>query len=177
MSLIQTGYPYKYFITLVDNSTPSGSALFNGSPIYCLGADQTYALETLKGIKSIPLPLMPDFVGSNVGSVWNNMKGPTSFSGIQNPKVNITCNWSTDLLNTADDRILMTPYTALLCAASGRRFYLNDERITRAIQLDSNNGIYGSGMPVTIDSVQFRASGRDDKSLVSINIAMTEDRE
>lgn len=183
MTFSQTGNVLKSWVRFTDRTTPTSQALFNGSSIYMFGAEQTFALDTLRGVKSIPMPDMPNYVntsGLGISGSWNNMKGPVSFSGIQNPKMNITCNWTSDLVNNDDTKILMNPYIAIMLASSGRRLYLEDERIVNAIKTwdtNSSNTMYPNGMPIVIDNIQMRASGKDDRSLVTINFAVTEDKE
>lgn len=182
MGFVQTGTPLSGWIRFTDRTTPSGSAFFNGSPVYLYGAEQNMTIDVIKNTKSIPQPQMPNFVNNNslgISGSWNNMKGPTSFSGIANPKMSLQCNWSTDLTYTGTERILMNPYIALMFAASGRRFYLEDERIINSIKtwdLNSTNSMYQYGMPFTIDTVNFQSSSKDT-SLININFTITEDKE
>ncbi len=184
MSFIQTGTPLKSFVKMTDRTTPSSQALFNGSPVYLHAAEQTMAVDAIKATRSKPMPSMPDLLAaskytSGMSGSFNDMKGPTSFMGINNPKMTVQCTWSSDLVNTYNDKLLMNPYIALLMVSSGRRFYLEDERIVNAIKtwdLNTTNTMYPNGMPVTIDSLTFGASARD-RSMTTINFTLTEDKE
>lgn len=177
MGFIDTGLNWNTWVTLQDRST---NPLFGGSKIHLFCDNETFGGNILKGVAQKTMPRLPDYVGSNVGSVWQNSIGPQSFTGVTNHKITLQARWSVGLgsYGTAGfSEPILTPYKTIILATSGRQLYLSDERIITQIALESGSQFYGQyGIPVAIDDYSFVAISSKDKNIVGINLVLTEDK-
>lgn len=177
MSFNDNGSVWNAWITIQDRGT---NPLFGGSKIYVFCDDETFGGDILKGNKPKLMPFLPDYNGSNVGSVWQNTIANTSFTGVNNHKIVLQCRWAVGLGSYGTNGFsepILTPYKTIILATSGRQFYLNDERIINQIALESGSQFYGQyGVPITIDNYSFTSRRSGDLNIVGINLTITEDK-
>lgn len=177
MGFVDTGINWNTWVTIQDRSS---SPLFGGSKIYLFCDNESFGGNINKGVSTKIMPTVPNYVGSNVGSVWQNMIGQQSFTGINNHKITLQARWSVGLGSYGTAGVsepILTPYKTIILATSGRQFYLNDERIINQIALESGSQFYGKyGIPITIDDYSFVAISSKDQNIVGINLTITEDK-
>lgn len=171
----QNGSVFKNFVTLQDRGT---NPLFSGSLVYAFVSEESYVLGIKNGMQDIVLPPMPDFVGSNVGSVWDNMIAYNSFAGIQNPKITLQGTWVTDVGSYGQSgEPILTPYKLTIMAASGRTFYLNDERIIKNMIIESGSQLYSEyGIPIKLGAPSIRSAAGEGMNQVRWSVPVTEDK-
>lgn len=177
MGFTDTGLNWNTWVTLQDRGT---NPLFGGSKIYVFCDNETFGGNINKGIATKTMPTVPNYNGSNVGSVWQNMIGGQSFTGVNNHKITLQARWSTGLGSYGTNGFsepILTPYKTIILATSGRQLYLTDERIITQIALESGSQFYGQyGVPIAIDDYSFVAIRSKDENIVGINLTITEDK-
>lgn len=164
------------WVTLRDRNTITGSRLFGGSPIYCYVNDMSFTGQGVFGESETNM-ITIDYVGSNVGSTWNNALAYNSFTGVNNNKVTLGGTWVTDLGSVNSLGSVLTPYKCFIFGTAGKRLYLTDERIIAQIAVESGSALYGngSGMPVVVTQYSLKADKRDDNS-VNWSLTLSEDK-
>ena len=172
---MQLGSEFRFWVTLQDRGT---NPLWDGSPVYIYCNDETFTMDSVHGMRSRLMPGTPNFVDNNVGEEWNKLKVNNSWVGVVNPKAFINAGWVTDLGSYTDGGSpILTPYKLMVMAASGRTFYLNDERIIKQISIESGGQFYPEfGAPVVIDDFNIKVDMKSTNR-VNMNINFREDKD
>ena len=173
---MQLGSEFKFIVKMRDRDV--ANPLWGGSPIYVFCNDQSFSMDVTLGMRTKTMPPSPDFVNNNVGSEWDNLKVNNSYVGINNPIMSLQATWVTDLGSyTSGGDPILTPYKLMIMAASGKTFYVEDERVIRQISIESGEQFYPSyGAPFCIDDFNIKTDYKSTNR-VNMNINLREDKD
>ena len=180
MGVSQSGNYLSFPVTLQDYNT---DPLFNGSVIRVFSRRVGMSFPATVGENTLPVGSQYYITGTSsdsfIGSARRNNIGYNSFTGFANANITVDCSWATDTGSYYSDGAgslpILTPYKALVMMMSGRQFHLSDERIIRQMSMESNNSLYGSGIPVVIKEISFNEE-KTSENVVYFTLTLREDR-
>jgi len=140
-----------FVIRDVDVNNSSGSALFNGQPVYGFCDTFKFAENALlqSDVKTLANPSEYGVDENHLGSNWKRRSTDTAFIGIDKPIITMNGNWTAGSQTLgvgsqlSNGSLILTPHKLIHITRSGRPVYICDEYLIPTL-IDGDTGLENS---------------------------------